>query len=105
MSDVKIFLSGCNGRMGKVITDICSRENGVSIVAGADANAAPSSFPVYPSAVDCKEDFDVIIDFSHVLALPSVMQLAQDKKKPLVMCTTGLSDDNKKALALLSEKS
>lgn len=90
--------------MGKVITDICSREQGVSIVAGADANEAPSSFPVYPSTVDCKEDFDVIIDFSHVLALPSVIQLAQDKKKPLIMCTTGLTDDNKKALSSLSEK-
>jgi len=104
MADIKIFLNGCNGRMGKVITDICSGEQGITIVAGADANAAPSSFPVYPSASDCKEDFDVIIDFSHVLALPSIMQLAQDKKKPLVMCTTGLSDDNKKALVLLSEK-
>lgn len=104
MSDIRIFLNGCNGRMGKVITDICSLEQGVAIVAGADANAAPSSFPVYPSAVDCQEEFDVIIDFSHVLALPSVMQLAGDKKKPLVMCTTGLSDDNKKDLTSLSEK-
>jgi len=104
MSDVRIFLNGCNGRMGKVITDICSQEQGVSIVAGADANAAPSSFPVYPSAVDCKEDFDVIIDFSHVLAFPSVIRLAQDKKKPLIMCTTGLTDDNKKTLSSLSEK-
>ena len=104
MSDIRIFLNGCNGRMGKVITDICSLEQGVAIVAGADANAEPSSFPVYPSAADCQEDFDVIIDFSHVLALPSVMKLAGDKRKPLVMCTTGLSDDNRKALTSLSEK-
>ncbi len=105
MTDVRIFLNGCNGRMGRVITDICSQEQGVSIVAGADANGVPSSFPVYSTATDCKEDFDVIIDFSHVLALPSVIKLAEQKNKPLVMCTTGLSEDDKKALTVLSEKS
>lgn len=105
MTDVRIFLNGCNGRMGKVITDICSQEQGITIVAGADANnTAVSSFPVYTSATDCKEDFDVIIDFSHVLALPTVMQLAENTKKPLVMCTTGLTEDNKKALHTLSGK-
>lgn len=105
MADVRIFLNGCNGRMGRVITDICSQEQGISIIAGADANGAPSSFPVYTTATDCKEDFDVIIDFSHVLALPSVIKLAEQKNKPLVMCTTGLSEDDKKALTALSEKS
>lgn len=111
MSETRIFLNGCNGRMGKVITDICSREQGITIVAGADTNAAASSsassssYPVYAAAAECKEEFDVIIDFSHVLALPFIMRFAEDKKKPLVMCTTGLSDDDKKALVSLSEKS
>jgi len=97
--------------MGKVITDICSGEQGITIVAGADTNAAASSsassssYPVYAAAADCKEEFDVIIDFSHVLALPFIMRFAEERKKPLVMCTTGLSDDDKKALAALSEKS
>ena len=104
MSDIRIFLNGCNGRMGKVITDICSQEQGVVIVAGADANAAASSYPVYAAAADCKEEFDVIIDFSHVLALPYVISLAKTSKKPLVMCTTGLSAADKKSLTALSEK-
>lgn len=104
MSDVKIFLNGCNGRMGKVITDICAQEDGVTIVAGADARPESHSFPVYDCAADCKEEFDVIIDFSHVLALPYVMKLAEERGKPLVMCTTGLSDDDKKALFSLAEK-
>ena len=104
MTDTRIFLNGCNGRMGKVITEICSQEQGVVIAAGADTNAAPSSFPVYAAAADCREDFDVIIDFSHVLAFPAVIQLAEGRKKPLVMCTTGLSEENKQALRSLSEK-
>ena len=95
MSDVRIFLSGCNGRMGKVITDICLSEQGITIVAGADINTDSTSYPVYARAIDCKEEFDVIIDFSHVLAFPSVIELAEHSGKPLVMCTTGLSEENK----------
>jgi len=90
--------------MGKVITDICSQEQGVSIAAGADANKGQASYPVYASADECTEEFDVIIDFSHVLALPGIMHLAENRKKPLVMCTTGLTDSDKAALKALSEK-
>ena len=104
MPDINIFLNGCNGRMGTVITDICSGEHGVTIVAGADAHPAPSSYPVYSSCLDSKEDADVIIDFSHVLALPQIIQFAKERRIPLVMCTTGLSDDDKKSLSALSEK-
>jgi 4-hydroxy-tetrahydrodipicolinate reductase len=105
MSDIRILLNGCNGRMGKVITDICSQQDGVTIVAGADANTSASSFPVYASVTECTVDFDVILDFSHVLALPAVIQTAQEKNKPLVMCTTGLSLEDKKLLLSLSQKS
>lgn len=102
MNPVKIFLNGCNGRMGKVIVEMCSADEDVVIVAGSDINNGACEFPVYASALDCKEEFDVIIDFSHVSALPNVMRLADDRKKPLIICTTGLSEDNKNALYSLS---
>ncbi len=104
MEHLRIFLNGCNGHMGKVITDICSQSDSVKIVAGADIQTTPCAFPVYASATDCKEDFDVIIDFSHVNSFASVLSLAESRLKPIVMCTTGLSEDNKSRLHLLSEK-
>jgi len=88
--------------MGKVIVEMCSADEQITIVAGADPNNASAAFPVYATAVECIEDFDVIIDFSHLSALPGVMQLARDRKKPLVLCTTGLTEDHKKALFALS---
>lgn len=100
---VKIFLNGCNGRMGKVIVEMCREDEGVTIVAGADPNQASGDFPVYASAPECEEDFDVIIDFSHVTALPGVLHLAAERNKPLVLCTTGLSEDHKKDLHKLAE--
>jgi 4-hydroxy-tetrahydrodipicolinate reductase len=90
--------------MGKVITGICSQTDGVQIVAGADIQTTPCAFPVYSVAADCKEDFDVIIDFSHVNSFASVLSLSESRSKPIVMCTTGLSEDNKKQLHLLSDK-
>jgi len=90
--------------MGKVITDICSHDENVTIVAGADMNTDAAAYPVYGSALDCREEFDVIIDFSNVKALPSVLKLAGERNKPLIMCTTGLTEDDKKSLFALSEK-
>lgn len=105
MSEVRIFLSGCMGRMGRVITEMCEEYDDTVIVAGSDVISNPaSSFPIYADPNDCKEDFDVIIDFSHVSAFASITELAETRSKPIVMCTTGLSEEQKSDLKKLSEK-
>ena len=35
---VNAILNGCNGAMGRVITDIVSKDDGIRIVAGVDVN-------------------------------------------------------------------
>ena len=105
MSQVRVFLSGCMGRMGRVITDMCAEYDDTVIVAGSDVISNPNStFPIYSDPTECKEEFDVIIDFSHVSAFAKITELAETKKKPIVMCTTGLSDEQKTALKALSAK-
>ena len=105
MSQVRIFLSGCMGRMGRVITEMCEEYEDTVIVAGSDVVANPnSSFPIYDDPTKCQEEFDVIIDFSHVSAFAKITELAESKNKPIVMCTTGLSDEQKADLKKLSEK-
>ena len=37
---LKIALSGCSGRMGRVIADIVASRNTMQIVAGVDVNTA-----------------------------------------------------------------
>ena len=50
---VKIFLSGCNGRMGQVIVSCVSAREGCEIVAGADLFCEQKNgFPVYSSIKD-----------------------------------------------------
>lgn len=104
MSKLRVFLNGCNGYMGRVVENICVSGDKALIVAGADINTSGKDYPVYASATDCKEDFDVIIDFSHVKALPSIFALAEAKNKPIIVCTTGLSEEDKSTLYRLSEK-
>lgn len=87
-----IILSGCNGKMGKVITACVNNNNDCRIVAGVDINTdVLSSYPVYSSFSQITEDADVIIDFSHPSVLSDLITFAKDNNLPLVLATTGFS--------------
>lgn len=91
---VKFMLHGCNGRMGRMITDIVKEEEGVVIAAGVDAYAGvPNEYPVFDSIEKCDADVDVVIDFSTAKAVDGLLAYCVEKKLPLVLCTTGLSDE------------
>jgi 4-hydroxy-tetrahydrodipicolinate reductase len=91
---VKIIMHGCNGRMGRVITDLVSQESEATIVAGVDKfGNSTGEFPVFDSIEKCDVPADVIIDFSNASAVDSVLDYAVEKKIPVVLCTTGLSDE------------
>ncbi|MDI6603871.1 MAG: 4-hydroxy-tetrahydrodipicolinate reductase [Thermoanaerobacteraceae bacterium] len=93
-----IINHGCNGKMGRVISRLVSEKSDYKIVAGIDKNSASSDFPIYTSLKDVKEDADVIIDFSFHSAVPDLLKNAELKKIPVVVATTGLSDDELCAL-------
>lgn len=102
---LRIFLSGCLGRMGKVITDIISEDNSLKIVAGSDIKTDPGSpFPVYADPNDCQVEFDVLIDFSNPTVLSKLLQLLERTQKPGVICTTGLSPDQIDLIQKLSTR-
>ena len=91
---VKIILHGCSGRMGKMIAELCKDQEQVAIVAGIDPdNCDGLGFPVYQRIKDCQEASDVVIDFSTAPAIPQLIQDCVEKKLPLVLCTTGISEE------------
>jgi len=91
----RIFLSGCNGKMGGVIASCVQSRNDCQVVAGADINAAPrGDFPVFPFPAAFNGECDVIIDFSHPNALPGLLDYALGTGTPLVMATTGFNDSH-----------
>lgn len=99
-----IILCGCGGRMGKAIT--AAAQNEYDIVAGVDINAsslaAACSFPVYENISDFTGKADAIVDFSHHSALPALLDYAKRTHTPLVIATTGHTEEE---LALMNEAS
>ena len=90
----KILLTGCNGRMGKVITELASADPEVCIIAGVDvAGTCMGSYPVYAGFDEVKEKPDVIVDFSSPKAFDAMMDYALFSHAAAVICTTGLSEE------------
>ncbi len=91
-------MNGCNGHMGKTICDIVSKEKNCEIVAGIDIVESNATFPMFTNVNDCDMPADVIIDFSTATAVPSILNYAVSKKIPIVICTTGLSEETIKMI-------
>lgn len=91
---VRIIMNGCNGKMGRVITEIVSKDDACEIVAGVDLfDGIQNDYPVFKSIKDCNVDADVVIDFSSAKAVDDLLVWCNEKKMPLVLCTTGLSEE------------
>ena len=90
----RIIMHGCCGHMGKVVAQTAADDPNAEIVAGIDKfNDGSRPFPVYTDAADCREEADVIIDFSNAAATDGLLAFAVERKIPVVLCTTGLSEE------------
>lgn len=99
-----IIMSGCNGKMGQVITRLVGEMDDVKIVAGIDYNnVSNNGYPVFKTPAECNIKADAIIDFSHPAAFENLLKYAVSNKIPLVMATTGLSQVQRKALETASK--
>ena len=102
---INVLLSGCNGRMGQVITRLSQDFAGLKIAAGFDLNnSINNSYPVFTSLSDCDIKVDAIIDFSNPKAFSGLMEYAQERRIPVVVCTTGLSKEQKDYLETASKR-
>ncbi|MFP4698173.1 MAG: 4-hydroxy-tetrahydrodipicolinate reductase [Eubacteriales bacterium] len=91
---IKIIMHGCNGKMGQVISGLVADDSEAKIVAGIDAfDNIDNKYPVFTNINECEVEADVIIDFSIAKAVDSLIDYAKEKVLPLVLCTTGLSEE------------
>ena len=106
---IKVLLNGCLGAMGLVISELVEKVNDMEIVAGIDRKCKEADFTskytyaVYESPSDVKEEADVCIDFSSALAVDGILDYCTKKKLPLVLCTTGLSNEQLENVKKYSE--
>lgn len=95
----RMILCGCNGKMGRMLTQCIAARDDCEVVAGFDINTASTAgYPVFATPENCSVDADVVIDFSRPESLPGVLAFAKAKRIPAVVCTTGLSDEDKALL-------
>lgn len=82
---MKAFVFGLGGKMGQAIQQVADQNKKIKIV--NDAAKA-----------------DVFIDFSHIENLDKVLAMAAQKKKPLVIGTTGYSEKQFMKIRAAAEK-
>ena len=90
----KVIMHGCNGKMGQVITGLCKEDPDIEIVAGIDVtDKGNTSYPVFTDIHECKTEADVLIDFSSAKAADALLDYCVERSLPVVLCTTGLSEE------------
>ncbi len=100
----KILLSGCNGKMGRVISSIVKRREDCVVVGGIDLDTTSNDgFPVFATPSACNIKADVIVDFSHPSVTTSLLLYAQEQQIPAVIATTGLGQEQIEVLNAVSE--
>ena len=91
---VKVIMHGCNGHMGRVITGLAEKDEDIEIVAGIDPfDDGHNKYPVFSSVAECNIAADVIIDFASAKAEDALLDYCVEKQIPVVVCTTGLSEE------------
>lgn len=102
---VRAIMHGCNGKMGQVITGLVKEDDAIEFVAGIDRfDDGHNDYPVFKSLAECTVDADVVIDFSSAAAVDSLLEDCADKKLPVVLCTTGLSEEQLEKVKKTAEK-
>lgn len=100
-----IAVTGACGRMGRVIAELVRERDGCRICAGIDlAGESYGDFPIVRKLFDLPEKPDVIIDFSHPSALEDLLSYCKMKNVPLVIATTGYTDEEIQKIKLAAQQ-
>ena len=90
----EIVIQGIGGRMGHVLCDMIAQRDDCCVVAGIDVkDGEQNGIPVYDSLEKLNGKGDVVIDFSSPAAVEKALPYCEAHKLPIVVCTTGLSEE------------
>ena len=94
MEKVKILWSGITGRTGREAIEIAKNSDTVEIVAGL--SRSNTNYYNYDELDKIKESFDIIVEFSHKDSFDKVLDFALKVKKPIIIGTAGLTEEQMK---------
>ena len=96
---INVLVNGCNGKMGQEVVNQIEQSSDFLVLAGFDKeDLGNTSFPVYNSLSSITVKPDVIIDFSVPVATLNILEYAKTSSIPVVIATTGLSDQQIKTV-------
>ena len=103
---MRILVSGLNGFMGHEVAALAlAGYRGAELVSGVDVKQADNPpVPCAPSFDEADANADCIIDFSHHDGTAALLDFAVKNNLPLVLATTGQTDEEKAAIKAASEK-
>ena len=101
----KVIITGCSGKMGASLINVAASREDIEIIGGIDiVEPVNAKFEYAKTFSELKCSADVIVDFSNPAVLDSMLEYAVEKNIPVVICTTGYSEEQKKKIFAASEK-
>ena len=101
---MKIIVHGASGSMGTIICKMIEETDGFSLAAAAAIDYPEDTLPPkYKNLSDYTGEADCLIDFSHHTAADCIMSYAKERGLPVVLATTGHTEDELEIIKSASE--
>ncbi len=102
---VKVLINGCNGKMGQEVAKRIKETEDIETLCGVDrCDTGDNDFPVFENVEDINLIPDCIIDFSVPKATLNILEFAKKNKIPIIIATTGFSDEENKIIENTSKE-
>ena len=103
---MKVLVSGYNGHMGRVLSNMIKNDNELELACGVDKviNCDNDKVKCFSSFSDVNVIIDIVIDFSHHSLTKELVEYGIKNNKPLVIATTGQTEEEKSLIYEASKK-
>lgn len=103
---MKVLVSGYNGHMGQVLSKMIKDDNELELICGVDKaiNSEGDTLKCFQSFDDVNINVDIVVDFSHHSLTKELVDFGIKKNLPLVIATTGQTDEEKNMINEASKK-
>lgn len=99
-----IILIGCNGKMGKMVSECVKNSDSFKITAGVDTfDEQNFDYHVYSDITAIENPEGVIVDFSNHTLTDTILEFAKKNSIPVVLCSTGHTDEEKERIIKSAE--
>ena len=93
------------GKMGQIVCDLVENDEDMLLKSGFDKNVTGEfAFPVFNNTENITEKPDVIVYFSVPVASLNILKYAVQNHVPVVIATTGFSEDEEKQIREYSKQ-